>query len=177
MVQPAHGVFSGKEQTMKPRLYGIGFLVAILAALALGGPARAGEQVPFNGQESGVLTQTAFSFPFVTFSVVGEGEATHVGRFALDGQVAINVITGDATGAFTLTAANGDMLFLTLVGRPPIDPTHSGGDFTIVGGTGRFQGASGSFTDQIEFAFPLGTSPNPFIEVFAGTISSPGSNQ
>jgi hypothetical protein len=162
---------------MKQRLYGFSVLAALLAALALSGPATAGKQVPFQGKESGVLTQAGFSFPFVTFSVVGEGEASHVGRFTLNGQVAINVITEDATGVFTLTAANGDMLFLTLVAGPPIDPTHSGGDFTIVGGTGRFQGATGSFTDQIEFAFPLGASPNPFTQVFAGTISSPGSNK
>jgi hypothetical protein len=172
MVQPAHGAFSRKEQTMKQHFCRISFLVTVLAALALSGPARAGEQVPFQGKESGVLTQAGFSFPFVTFSVVGEGEASHVGRFTLNGQTAINVITGDATGVFTLTAANGDMLFLTLVvvAHPP-------GDFTIVGGTGRFQGATGSFVDQIEFALPLGASPNPFTQVFAGTNSSPGSNK
>jgi hypothetical protein len=161
---------------MKQRLYGISLLVAILAALALSGPATAGEQVPFNGKQSGVYTQTGFSFPVVTASIVSEGEATHVGRFTLTGQVMIHVITGDAVGVFTLTAANGDMLFLTLVGHPPTDPTHGGGEFTIVGGTGRFQGATGSFTDLIEWALPLGASPNLFTEVFAGTISSPGSN-
>src|SRR5688572_2145554 len=113
VVQPTNGAFNRKERTMKQRLYGISLLVAILAALALSGPVTAGEQVPFKGKESGVLTQTGFSFPFATFSVVGQGEASHVGRFTLTGQVAINVIFGDATGVFTLTAANGDMLFLT----------------------------------------------------------------
>ena len=177
MVQRAQGAFSRKEQTLKQRLYGIRFLAAILATLVMGGPARAGKQVPFQGKQRGVMVQTGFSFPFVTVSLVGEGEASHVGRFTMTWQVVVNVITGYATGATTLTAANGDMLFLTLVGPPTTDPTRGAAEFTIVGGTGRFQGATGSYTEQIQFAFPFTVSPNTFTEVFAGTISSPGSNK
>src|SRR5687768_1230812 len=60
MVQPADGAFSRKEQTMKQRFYRIHVLVAVLAALALSGPARAREQVPFKGSSSGVVTATGF---------------------------------------------------------------------------------------------------------------------
>jgi hypothetical protein len=162
---------------MKQRFYGIRLLVTALAALTLSGPARAGEQVPFKGKQSGVMMQTGFSFPFVTTSVVGEGQATHVGRFTMIWQVVVDVITGYATGVATLTAANGDLLFLTMVGPPTTDPTRGAAEFTIVGGTGRFQGATGGYTEQIEFAFPFYVSPNTFTEVFEGTISSPGSNQ
>jgi hypothetical protein len=82
------------------------------------------------------------------------------------------VATGNARGTWTLTAANGDMLFLAME-RNGIDSTHGGGTFTVVGGTGRFQGASGSYEQIITFAVPLGTSDSiPYTDVLTGTISA-----
>ena len=56
-----------------------------------------------------------------------------------------------STGAATFTAANGDTLTTTVVGRAT--PTTPGvlsivEDYTITGGTGRFAGATGTFTLQ-----------------------------
>ena len=68
-----------------------------------------------------------------------EGNATHLGRFAVTGDVALDVVTGIPLGTWTLTAANGDKLFLTMGGHG-IDATHGFGAFTVVGGSGRFLG-------------------------------------
>jgi hypothetical protein len=166
---------------MKRRLYGISLLVTVLAALALSGPATAGEQVPFKGRSSGVVTVVGFDpVAGIAFTrVEGEGVATHLGRFTLTAvaTVAVNLPGGPAAGSWTLTAANGDQLFATFVAFG-IDPTHGIGDFTIVGGTGRFQGATGSYTQFITFATPPGSTPSTaYTDVLVGTISSPGSNQ
>ena len=70
-----------------------------------------------------------------------------------------------------MTAANGDQLFLTMTGHG-IDPLHGFGAFTIVGGTGRFAGASGSYEQLVTFGAEPGTLPaTPYTEVFEGTIT------
>jgi hypothetical protein len=158
---------------MKRRLYWFSVLAAFLAALALSAPAMAaGQQVPFKGHSSGTVTVTDVSYPLVTTHVVGEGEATHLGHFTLTAEAVVDVSLpgGPAAGSWTLTAANGDQLFVTFVATG-IDPTHGHGDFTIVGGTGRFQGATGSYTQLITFASPPGSSPSTaYTDRLEGTI-------
>jgi hypothetical protein len=163
---------------MKHKMHGISFLAASLVALVLTGPARAGQMVPFKGTSSGVVTATGFDPVTGTAytHVAGEGVATHLGRFTVEADVAVDVATGIPTGAWTLTAANGDMLFMDMGGHG-IDATHGFGAFTVVGGTGRFQGATGYYEQIITFAVPLGSSATiPYTDVIEGTISSPGSN-
>ena len=144
------------------------FLIAVLA-----GPAAARNQVPFKGQSSGVVTTESFD-PVAGIIYVrgeGEGEATHLGRFTVTSDVTADATTGNAIGAWTLTAANGDMLFLAMRGYG-IDETHGAGTFTVVGGTGRFRGATGYYQQTITFAFPGGTADVvPYTEVLEGTIS------
>ncbi len=103
-------------------------------------------------------------------TVSGTGTATHIGRFTIvepnnsiernaDGSLTI-------TGTAIITAANGD----------EIHATHSGSvhflsngmaqvtaEFTIMGGTGRFAGATGSFE--------VLSLPNPGDYTLNGTIS------
>jgi hypothetical protein len=160
----------------------ISLLVTILAVLALTGPASAKDQVPFKGQSSGVVVTTGFEDPCVSisldghpcqiFAVDGEGEATHLGYFTVTAKVFIDVIANIPTGSWMLTAANGDVLFVTFVGSP------GRGDMTVVGGTGRFQGATGHYTQSITFSAPPRTMPSvSYTDVLEGTISSPGSNR
>src|SRR3954467_6532847 len=164
---------------MKQPLYGFPILVAVLTALSLSGSVKAGEQVPFKGQSSGVVTAVGFD-PVAGIAythVAGEGQATHLGHFTVAGDVAVTVATGKPQGTWTLTAANGDMLFLSM-GGSGIDPTHGFGAFTVVGGTGRFEGATGYYEQIITFAVPLGTSDIiSYTDVLEGSISSVGSHR
>ena len=164
---------------MKQRLYGFRVLAApVLAALILSGSAAAEKQVPFKGGSSGVVTAVGFDpVKGIAYThVAGEGQATHLGHFTVTGDVAVHVATGIPTGTWTLIAANGDMLFLEMTGSG-IDPTHGFGEFTVVGGTGRFEGATGYY-ETITFAVPPGTADViPYTDVLEGTISSVGSNR
>src|SRR5262245_53536125 len=129
---------------MNKRLLRVGIMAAILVGSVVLGAARADEQSPFKGVTKGAISMTGFSFPYATFSTEGTGQATQLGRFTISGTVTIDVTTGLAVGILTFAAANGDLLYLTLAGEPPgPDPTIGVGDFTIVGGTGRFVGATG----------------------------------
>jgi hypothetical protein len=170
-----------KEQVMKKRLYGFGVVAAVVGALALGGRAMAeGKQVPFKGQSSGLSIDVSFD-PVAGIAhgrVEGEGRATHLGRFTVTGDVAVEVATGIAQGTWTLTTANGDQIFLDMVGENGSDDHHGLGEFTITGGTGRFEGASGSYEQIITFAAPLGSAAViDYTDVFEGTISTVGSNE
>ena len=166
---------------MKQRFYKISLLVTVLALLALNGPARAGEQVPFKGTSSGSVTVLDVSPSLITVGLEGQGVATHLGHFTVSAVVLLDVSDpsvpgGTPTGQWTLTAANGDMLFLAMGGHG-IDDTHGFGAFTVVGGTGRFEGATGYYEQII--TFPTGRVPPsfPYTDVLVGTISSPGSNK
>jgi hypothetical protein len=76
----------------------------------------------------------------------GSGTATHLGQWTVAGNVQY---TPDQNGVLhssgdaTLTAADGDKLFIQIDGI--LDPVAAidQGAFHIVGGTGKFQGASG----------------------------------
>ena len=148
-------------------------MTALLLSAALAGPGAAEKQVPFKGTSSGVVTAVGFD-PVAGIAythVEGEGQATHLGQFTVTGNVAVDVATGIPLGTWTLTAANGDMLFLDMGGHG-IDATHGFGAFTVAGGTGRFQGVTGYYEQIITFAVPLGSSDIiPYTDVFVGTIS------
>ncbi|MBL8896518.1 MAG: hypothetical protein JNM84_02770 [Planctomycetes bacterium] len=109
---------------------------ATLAALALAGAAFA-QEVPFRGKFTGT------GFPIAAMT----GNANHLGRFQGTGQI---IPTGPSTfiGTFEWFAANGDMLYGTLDGTfvrevsPGVFEYHE--IATILGGTGRFAGASGT---------------------------------
>jgi hypothetical protein len=135
-----------------------GFLSLLFAAaataLSLVAPsARAADPVPFMG-----IFEGTFAINPVTLHLhfEGDGLASHLGDSAIvgDSQLAPDgpgcfVIVADAV---TLTAANGDQLFLTNVGEDCFDDTgHIVGSatFTVTGGTGRFAGASGTGTTQV----------------------------
>ena len=155
-------------------------LLAALTLLPVAYPTLAGDQVPYKGQEVGTVTAGPFQYPFGHSSTTAEGEATHIGHYTLVGTFAVDVRFATATGVYTLTAANGDQLFLDMEGHAVLtDFTKTVANFTVTGGTGRFQGATGSFTadNQFEFAVNLGISSNPYVADIEGTISTPGANK
>jgi hypothetical protein len=88
----------------------------------------------------------------------------------------VNRATRTASGSYQFTAANGDTLSADFTGQSM--PTATLGVISIVetatitGGTGRFDGATGSFTSERTYDTFLGTTTGSF----KGTISSPGAS-
>ncbi len=135
-----------------------------------------GDRVPFKGTFE--VTISSFipideSTALVTFIV--EGHGTHLGRFTGEAEAVFNLADLTYEGTSHWIGANGDTIFGTIAGS--LTPTTTEGlfdndeTFTVEGGTGRFEGAtgSGSAGGQINLVTGLGDSP------FQGTISSPGS--
>src|SRR5207253_4030549 len=126
--------------------------LATLVVLGLAGPAAADEQTPFKGGFEGDVTHTPLIPPFDSVLVEAAGEATHLGRFTLDIPHVVNRANRTAIGTYEFTAANGDTLTADFTGLAT--PTATPGvlyiveSATITGGTGRFAGATGSFTTE-----------------------------
>jgi hypothetical protein len=115
-------------------------VVTVIVGFVL--PASAGDQLPFKGRVDAVVTGATPAPDGLHLTVVGTGEATHLGRFARYERV---VLHADRTFAGTLvfTAANGDRLSAKVAGAF-ISPTTAVGTYTFTGGTDRFRYASGS---------------------------------
>src|SRR6266700_4749814 len=132
---------------IKQNYLNVGLVLTALAVLPLAYPAMAGDQVPFKGVEVGSNTTVSFAYPFATILSTAEGDATYLGHYTVTGNFVVAVTAGTATGIYTTTAANGDMLFLDMEGHViPTDRTKTVATFTVTGGTGLFEGATGSFT-------------------------------
>ena len=158
---------------MKRRSSAASFALAVLAVLGLAGPALAQQQVPFKGSLEGVVTVKPQP-PLVAVLVKATGNATHLGQFELAIPHLVDRKTMTATGTYQFVAANGDTLTATFSGKAT--PTKTPGVLSIVetatitGGTGRFAGATGSFTCVRLFNMVAGTTTGSF----NGTISAPG---
>ena len=150
--------------------------IAMLVTLALGlGSLTAPEaqaQVPFKGTLQGQETDLVQGTHILVEGTV-TGMATQLGRFTMTYALTVSLPAGTATGSAELTAANGDVIFTTLVGLGV--PTDTPGVNriveinTITGGTGRFAGAQGSFV--VERLLDLTTQPAPTFGSFQGTIT------
>jgi hypothetical protein len=135
------------KNIMKPILYLQ--ITALFLTGALAGAGAAGKAVPFKGTLQAV---EATDIDFVTLILLvdgsGTGHATHLGQFTYTYEFVGDLITGCGGGSADFTAANGDSLFTEVTGCG--SPSELGfrvvEEHTIVGGTGRFASASGSFT-------------------------------
>src|SRR5262245_48120697 len=149
------------------------FTFAAFALLGLAGPAAAEEQVPLKGRLGGVVTITPLDPPFVSVEVDAVGSATQLGQFTLEIPHIVNRANRTAVGSYVFVAANGDTLTAEFTGQAV--PTEIPGVLyieetaTITGGTGRFAGATGSFSVDRWFDTVAGTT----IGSFEGTISRP----
>jgi hypothetical protein len=151
--------------------------LAFLVALSLAGPAVADHPVPFKGSFEGDVTVTPppppLGPPFVSVDVEATGNATHLGQFTLDIPHLVNRANGTADGKYEFTAANGDTLTADFKGvavfvAPGV--LYIEETLTITGGTGRFDGATGSVSVERWYDMIAGTT----VGSFEGTISSPG---
>jgi len=136
---------------------------------------RADDQVPFRGSFNTTF-QIVLEFPFLYITVEGQGNVSHMGLTSAftDNQVA-NLITGSTTATYTLTAPNGDtvVLEMSFQGTQVPGGFTFDGDYTVTGGTGRFDGAIGGGV-LAGSAFFTGPSNGVGSFSVAGTISPPG---
>ena len=125
--------------------------------------ARGGTALPFRGSFTSVI-----DVPPPSAHATAEGTATHLGRFT--GTLTADVNPDNtSTGTFSFTAANGDELSGTFVGQGVFVPPNTARITevaTIENGTGRFAGATGTFTmisvHTIDFATGKGTADGTF---------------
>lgn len=115
--------------------------------------AQGGTDLPFRGSFT-----TVTDVPPPSAHATAEGTATNLGRFTGTLTADVNP-DSTSTGTFNFTAANGDRLSGTFVGQGVFTPPNTARITevaTIENGTGRFAGATGTFTmirfDNIDFA-------------------------
>ena len=130
------------------------------------------QEVPFKGRLEGTATITPGTPPFLSVSLEGTGNATHLGHFTVEIPHIVNTTNRTSTGSYEFTAANGDTLTAGFTGQSTL--TAPGvlsivETATITGGTGRFADATGSFTVERSFNQVTGVTTGSF----EGTISSP----
>ena len=148
-------------------------IVALGLVLSLAGPVSAGDQVPFRGTMSGTATITPISPPIVSVLLQATGQASQLGRFTLEAPHTVNQATLTATGTYAFVAADGDILTASLSGSatlvaPGVLSIAETG--VITGGTGRFAGATGTFSTARTFYPATGETHG----TFEGWISTPG---
>jgi hypothetical protein len=139
------------------------------ASVAAAGTTQADRGVPFKGTLDGTVTLTPLEPPLANVLIAATGNATHLGRFQVEIPHLVSFATATGEGTYTFTAANGDLLRAHFTGvadtSTPIFVIveHA----TITGGTGRFAGATGSFTVQRSYDVAAGTT----IGSIEGTIA------
>jgi hypothetical protein len=163
---------------MKCHSFRVSFALAVLTLVGFASLAQAIEQVPFKGTLEGTYIRTG-TFPFFHLEPTGSGQATHLGRFSFSIPHDVNLLLNPpgGTGEFEFTSANGDTVYgdFTTHATPTETPgvIYAVEEMTIVGGTGHFANAQGSFvTKRLVDTVNLTT-----IGSFEGTISSPGASK
>ena len=152
-------------------------MAAMFVTLALASPAAAKKQVPFHGSIQGVEIDVVQPPATLLVDGSGTGIATQLGRFTVTYEVTVDLSDGSGIGSLQFIAANGDSIFTELLGQgtPTGTPgiNHIVEINTITGGTGRFAGATGSFTMERLVDLATGFTSGSF----TGTITSPGAAQ
>lgn len=130
-------------------------LASCLLTAVLSGNAAAQNDVPFKGviqavETSLVLVPPDAPEPTLFVDASGLGRATHLGRFDVAYELEVTLDDFFGAGSAHFVAANRDTLFTDVEGEGTV-PTADGISFivethVITGGTGRFAGATGSFT-------------------------------
>jgi hypothetical protein len=150
-------------------------VISITAAIITAACSNFGQAAASEHQLKGTFEQIEtreISFPFMSVDGVGGGNATLLGRYTEHTVFTeVNLITTVGIGTAVYTAANGDTLSTVIAASS--GPGESGvwvvtEHHTIVGGTGRFDGATGGFTVVRQFD---GSPEDPFSHGYLfGTI-------
>ena len=134
--------------------------IALIACGVVGMAAHADMVcTPFRGlSENQAVSAVPVDPEHVLVTTLGEGNATHLGRFTFLSPHLSGLLDFSIQGTQDFTAANGDHLFATLAGNLHPVVGETGHVFlvgtiqgTITGGTGRLEGATGSFGFTLHF--------------------------
>jgi hypothetical protein len=120
--------------------------------------------VPFKGSLEGTQTVTPLAPPLAAVDGSATGAGTHLGQFTVTFPHTVNFATRMGVGTYTFTAANGDTLTADFTGQAAQQGTIVSivEQATITGGTGRFAGATGTFTSQRTFDQATGVTQGTF---------------
>ena len=149
------------------------FAALLAFSVTFVGASSASEETTFKGSLEGTVTVTPINPPIASVLIEATGNATKLGRFAVEIPHVVNQAERVGAGSYIFTAANGDTLTAsftgvgTLIAPGVLSTTETA---TITGGTGRFADATGSFTAHRTFFITEGRT----VGSFEGTISSPG---
>ena len=153
----------------------LALLLATVTLLAfVPSPARASDELPFNANFI-TNVERFVEFPFLHVTVNSRGQATYMGTTtAFTDDQLVSLIDGSATATYTLTGANGDTLILAMTFQATNveGGVTFAGSYTVAGGSGRFEGATGSGTLSGGALF-LDESNGIGAFAVVGTISSP----
>ena len=145
---------------MKKRLIS-GFLaLTLLAPIAQ----AAAQSVPMKGSGAGSITSATPGPTGVAITAIGEGKATHLGRFTREENILLDPVANTFTGTIVFTAADGSELNCNVAGAFT-GPGIASGTYTFTGGTGRFVGATG-----VAYFSIVQLNPANFTFQFVGTI-------
>ena len=158
----------------------ISVLALVVVAPEVAAAKAGGTDRPWKGSLSGPVTIDTSTVPFQATSE-GTGTVAHLGKVTYRVDF---TITPEADGTFTLAgtvefvAANGDQVFTAFTGSAqptgPVAGTTATTNATITGGTGRFEGASGSITSTVVTQITSGVDGTLFADQTLrqrGTIS------
>ncbi len=163
-------------------LPGLAALLVLTVLFLRPSHASAATLVPFHASVSENFTAARCGQWSVCITAVGTGQATHLGEITEDSSVVIDINPADQhngcapeTRTTTLTAANGDTITMSGTGLTRCPGSSEANDsYVVTGGTGRFQGASGSGSDRNTHTF-TGPGVGIAFTTYSGDLSSVGS--
>jgi hypothetical protein len=121
----------------------------IVAAASSSTLVAAPDQLPLRGKINAVENNTV-QYPIVQLNFAGSGQATQLGAYTMTMEGTVNLLNLSGVATAQIVAANGDQLITQVAGQATL--TGEPGEVriveihTITSGTGRFAGATGSFT-------------------------------
>jgi hypothetical protein len=122
------------------------FFAAVLLFALAPQPVRAQSEKPFSANFITRFTSVVEG-NFLHVTVTGPGQASYLGKStAFTDSQFVSLIDGSITATYILTGSSGDTLTLDFVAQGTnVDGGATfAGNYTIVGGTGHFAGATGS---------------------------------
>jgi hypothetical protein len=156
--------------------------IAVAATAMFLRPSHASAEslVPFHATVSETFTAAPCGTLSRCITAVGTGQAEHLGEITEHATVVVDTNPADIrngcapeTRTTVLTAANGDLVTLYGTGWSCAATSDAHDNYTITGGTGRFQGASGSGNEYNVHSF-TGPGVGVATVTYDGTISSVG---